>query len=60
MRPRQVRRLCRHRRYLDNSDGMGDAVARFAATYPEQTDRDYDLLVKAAKASRIRVAKVAA
>jgi hypothetical protein len=39
---------------------MGDAVARFAATYPEQTNRDYDVLVKAANERRIRVVKVAA
>ena len=33
------------------------AVARFAAAYAEQTDRDYDALVKSAKEKRIRVAK---
>ena len=46
--------------YLGNSDGRDDAVARFRATYPEQTDRDYDVLVKAALKRRIRVARVAA
>ena len=45
--------------YLGKSDGMEDAVARFAAAYSEQTDRDYDALVKAAKKKRIPVAKVA-
>ena len=44
--------------YLGKSDGMDQAVARFAAAYAEQTDRDYDALVKAAKVKRIRVAKV--
>jgi hypothetical protein len=38
---------------------MDEAVARFAATYAEQTDRDYDALVKAAKQKRIPVAHVA-
>jgi len=38
------------------SDGMDEAVARFAFAYAEQTDRDYDALVKAAKEKRIRVA----
>jgi uncharacterized protein (DUF2252 family) len=45
--------------YLGKSDGMDEAVARFAATYAEQTDRDYDALVKAAKQKRIPVAHVA-
>ena len=43
--------------YLGKSDGMDDAVARFAVAYAEQTDRDYDALAKAAKAKRIPVAK---
>jgi hypothetical protein len=43
--------------YLGKSDGMDVAVARFAAAYAEQTARDYDALVKAAKEKRIRVAK---
>ena len=33
-----------------------EAIAGFAAAYAEQTDRDYDALVKAAKEKRIRVA----
>jgi len=44
--------------YLGKSDGMDEAVARFAAAYAEQTVRDHDALVKAAKNKRIRVAKV--
>ena len=43
--------------YLGKSDGMDAAVSRFAAAYADQTDRDYDTLVKAAKEKRIRVAK---
>jgi uncharacterized protein (DUF2252 family) len=45
--------------YLGKSDAMDDAVARFAAAYADQTDRDYDALAKAAKEKRIAVAKVA-
>jgi uncharacterized protein (DUF2252 family) len=45
--------------YLGKNDGMDEAVARFAAAYAEQTDRDYDALVKAAKQKRVPVAKVA-
>jgi uncharacterized protein (DUF2252 family) len=43
--------------YLGKSDGMDEAVARFAFAYAEQTDRDYDALAKAAKEKRIPVAK---
>jgi hypothetical protein len=46
--------------YLGKSEGMDDAIARFAAAYADQTDRDYDAMVKAAKQQRIAVAKVAA
>jgi hypothetical protein len=35
------------------------AVGAFAAAYDKQTDRDYDALVKAAEAKRIRVANTA-
>ena len=42
--------------YLGKSDGMYEAVARFAVAYAEQTDRDYYALVLAAKTKRIRVA----
>jgi Uncharacterized protein conserved in bacteria (DUF2252) len=43
--------------YLGGSDGMDDAVARFALAYSTQTERDYDALVKAARTGRIKVAK---
>jgi uncharacterized protein (DUF2252 family) len=45
--------------YVGKCDAMDDAVARFAAAYADQTDRDYDALAKAAKEKRIPVAKVA-
>jgi len=40
-------------------DRMDEAVARFAAAYAGQTDRDHDALVKAAKQKRIPVARTA-
>ena len=43
--------------YLGKSEGMDDAVARFAVAYAEQTERDYDALVAAARSKRIPVAK---
>jgi uncharacterized protein (DUF2252 family) len=39
--------------YLGKSDAMDEAVARFAATYSGQTDRDYEALLKAANEKRI-------
>ena len=43
--------------YLGKGEDMDDAVGRFAMAYAEQTESDYDALVKAAKAKRIPVAK---
>jgi uncharacterized protein (DUF2252 family) len=43
--------------YLGKSDGMEEAIARFAAAYAEQTVRDYDTLSRAAKEKRISVAE---
>ena len=45
--------------YFGKTDAMDDAIARFAVAYAEQTDRDYDVLVRAAKSKRIQVAKAA-
>ncbi len=45
--------------YLGKSEAMDDAVARFAESYADQNERDYNALVKAAKTKRIPVAKVA-
>jgi uncharacterized protein (DUF2252 family) len=44
--------------YLGKSDGMDEAVARFASAYAKQTDRDYDALVKAAREKRITVSDI--
>jgi NAD(P)H-dependent flavin oxidoreductase YrpB (nitropropane dioxygenase family) len=44
--------------YLGKSESMDEAIARFAEAYAEQTERDYDALVKAAKSKRIAVAKL--
>jgi hypothetical protein len=46
--------------YLGKSEGIDDAITRFAVAYADQTERDYDLLTKAAKEKRISVAKAAA
>jgi uncharacterized protein (DUF2252 family) len=46
--------------YLGKSEGMDDAITRFAVAYADQTERDYAALAKAAKSKRIRVAKTAA
>jgi uncharacterized protein (DUF2252 family) len=43
--------------YLGRSDGMDEAVARFATAYADQTERDHDALSQAAKARRIQVAR---
>jgi uncharacterized protein (DUF2252 family) len=45
--------------YLGKSEAMDEAIAGFAEAYAEQTERDYDALVKAAKSKRVPVAKVA-
>jgi hypothetical protein len=45
--------------YLGKGDGMDAAVARFAAAYADQTERDYEALVKAAKEKRVPVAEKA-
>jgi uncharacterized protein (DUF2252 family) len=44
--------------YLGKNDSMDEAVARFAAAYAGQTDRDHDALAKAARGKRIPVAKI--
>jgi len=43
--------------YLGKSEAMDEAVTRFAAAYDEQTTRDYQALVTAAREKRIQVAK---
>lgn len=44
--------------YPGKSDGMDEAVARFAFAYAKQTDRDYDALVKAAGEKRTTVSDI--
>ena len=44
--------------YLGKNDGMDFAIARFAAAYADQTERDHAALTKAAKSGRIGVASV--
>ena len=43
--------------YLGKSEAMDDAVAQFAVAYADQSERDYDALVTAAREKRIPVAK---
>ena len=45
--------------YLGKSEAMDEAVARFAAAYADQTDRDYEALSLAAKRGRVAVAEAA-
>jgi uncharacterized protein (DUF2252 family) len=45
--------------YLGKSEGMDEALTKFATAYADQTDRDYEALGKAAKQKRIRVANAA-
>jgi len=46
--------------YVGNSEALDESLARFAFAYADQTERDYDALVAAAKSGRIKVAKAAA
>jgi len=43
--------------YVGNSEELDDAMVRFAFAYADQTERDYDALVAAAKSGRIKVAE---
>lgn len=42
--------------YVGTSEAVDDALTKFAHTYADQTDRDYDQLAAAAKQGRIQVA----
>jgi len=44
--------------YCGNSDELDEAMAKFADAYADQTDRDHDAMVSAARNRRIKVAKV--
>jgi uncharacterized protein (DUF2252 family) len=41
--------------YLGSSDAFDDAIVKFADRYADQTERDYDALLKAIKSRRIKV-----
>jgi len=43
--------------YLGKGDRFDEAVAEFAATYADQSERDYGLLVEAAQSGRIEVSR---
>jgi hypothetical protein len=40
--------------YLGKSEAFGEAIAKFATAYADQTDRDHALLLKAIRTGRIR------
>jgi len=41
--------------YLGSSDAFDDAMVKFADSYADQTERDYDALLKAIKSGRVKV-----
>jgi uncharacterized protein DUF2252 len=41
--------------YLGSSEAFDDAIVKFADSYADQTERDYDALLKAIKAGRIKI-----
>ena len=41
--------------YLGSSEAFDDAIVEFATDYADQTERDYDTLLKAIKSGRIKV-----
>jgi uncharacterized protein (DUF2252 family) len=43
--------------YVGNSEELDDAMVKFAFSYADQNERDYQALVKAAKTGRIKVGK---
>jgi uncharacterized protein (DUF2252 family) len=43
--------------YLGKSDAFDDAIGKFAVAYADQTETDYDALVKAIKAGKIKAQK---
>jgi uncharacterized protein (DUF2252 family) len=42
--------------YCGKSDALDDAIARFALSYADQTERDYEAFAKSRKSGRIRAA----
>jgi uncharacterized protein (DUF2252 family) len=43
--------------YVGKGEALDDALAKFSLAYADQTERDYEVLVKAARSRRIKVAK---
>jgi len=43
--------------YVGNSEELDDAMVKFAFSYAQQNEKDYDALVKAAKSGKIKVGK---
>ena len=43
--------------YVGNSEELDDAMVKFAFAYAEQNEKDYNALVKAAKAGKIKVGR---
>jgi uncharacterized protein (DUF2252 family) len=43
--------------YLGRNDRLDDSIVKFATDYAEQTERDYDMLLKAIKSGRVKAAK---
>ena len=41
--------------YLGNGDTFDKAIATFAAAYADQSERDHDVMMKAARAGKIEV-----
>ena len=42
--------------YAGKNETLDEAIARFASAYADATERDHDLLARAARKGRIRVA----
>jgi hypothetical protein len=43
--------------YAGKKDTLDRAIAKFAITYAEQTERDHEVLVKAIKSGRLRASE---
>jgi hypothetical protein len=42
--------------YLGKSDAFDEAIADFSVAYADQTERDYEVLMRAVRAGRLEVA----
>ena len=43
--------------YMGNSEELDDAMVKFAFSYAQQNEKDYEALLKAAKKGKIKVGK---